>query len=409
MKRYITLLLIFLSFTLNSQVIKEDSKLEKKLVRNYKFKVFTEKIYKKIFKYATIYAAGDIGNSFESPYPDYFVRTNPDNLYAIPEVIDQTQYNPFDYRIGFGIRKLARFDYEIKPKQYYDGTETNKALSAPTAAVQGFEYLLHFEKERQRGDEFTNSRFFIRHTGKHHIIKLEQREEGNVDFKYMSAEARFRLPIGKKLSISAGAIYRTHIKAYGYNPIEIWLNEVDENGFALNPWYSLGYQYGYEDVGYTQTDSYGNQTYDWYWIDSSGEVVANTDVQFRDLIFGQLMNDYNQQVWSTLDAFGEIAPIVGFDYYTYTKNFWMHAYGNWILPYHKYIQGDEKCSYLNRNNWGEGGLVENSTLEQWSDYQAGIIFGWKISKTLGIFIEGEYVKFWDSEIHNSSVGLNLRL
>lgn len=197
MKRYITLLLIFLSFTLNSQVIKEDSKLEKKLVRNYKFKVFTEKIYKEIFKYATIYAAGDIGNSFESPYPDYFVRTNPDNLYAIPEVIDQTQYNPFDYRIGFGIRKLARFDYEIKPKQYYDGTETNKALSAPTAAVQGFEYLLHFEKERQRGDEFTNSRFFIRHTGKHHIIKLEQREEGNVDFKYMSAEARFRLPIGK--------------------------------------------------------------------------------------------------------------------------------------------------------------------------------------------------------------------
>lgn len=171
----------------------------------------------------------------------------------------------------------------------------------------------------------------------------------------------------------------------------------------------MGYQYGYEDVGYTQTDSYGNQTYDWYWIDSSGEVVANTDVQFRDLIFGQLMNDYNQQVWSTLDAFGEIAPIVGFDYYTYTKNFWMHAYGNWILPYHKYIQGDEKCSYLNRNNWGEGGLVENSTLEQWSDYQAGIIFGWKISKTLGIFIEGEYVKFWDSEIHNSSVGLNLRL
>jgi hypothetical protein len=409
MKRYITLLLIFLSFTLNSQVIKEDPKLEKKLVRNYKFKVFTEKIYKKIFKYATIYAAGDIGNSFESPYPDYFVRTNPNNLYAVPEVIDQTQYNPFDYRIGFGIRKLARFDYEIKPKQYYDGTETNKALSAPTAAVQGFEYLLHFEKERQRGDEFTNSRFFIRHTGKHHIIKLEQREEGNVDFKYMSAEARFRLPIGKKLSISAGAIYRTHIKAYGYNPIEIWLNEVDENGFPSNPWYSLGYQYGYEDIGYTQTDSYGNQTYDWYWIDSSGEVVANTDIQFRDLIFGQLMNDYNQQVWSTLDAFGEIAPIVGFDYYTYTKNFWMHAYGNWILPYHKYIQGDEKCSYLNRNNWGEGGLVEDSTLEQWSDYQAGIIFGWKISKTLGIFIEGEYTKFWDSKLHQSSVGLNFRL
>ena len=26
-----------------------------------------------------------------------------------------------------------------------------------------------------------------------------------------------------------------------------------------------------------------------------------------------------------------------------------------------------------------------------------------------IFVEGEYAKFWDSEIYNSSVGLNFRL
>ena len=32
---------------------------------------------------------------------------------------------------------------------------------------------------------------------------------------------------GKKFSLSAGAIYRTHTKAYGYNPIEIWLNETE--------------------------------------------------------------------------------------------------------------------------------------------------------------------------------------
>ena len=33
-------------------------------------------------------------------------------------------------------------------------------LSAPTSAVQGFEYLLHWEKERNRGDVWTNSRYF---------------------------------------------------------------------------------------------------------------------------------------------------------------------------------------------------------------------------------------------------------
>jgi hypothetical protein len=53
--------------------------------------------------------AGDIDNPKENP-KDYFVRTNPDgNLYAPPVVVDGTDYYDFDYRYGFGIRKLARF------------------------------------------------------------------------------------------------------------------------------------------------------------------------------------------------------------------------------------------------------------------------------------------------------------
>jgi hypothetical protein len=47
--------------------------------------------------------------------------------------------------------------------------------------------------------------------------------------------------------------------------------------------------------------------------------------------------------------------------------------------------------------------------EQWEDYQAGLVFGWKLSKSIGVFFEGEYTKFWDSEIYNSSVGLNITL
>ena len=166
MKKLITLIFILISFTLNAQVIDTDPSFENKIVRKYKFKKFVDKLYKDVFKYATVYVAGDVGNAYETQYPDYFIRTNPDNLYAIPQVIDETIYHPFDYRIGFGVRKLARFDYEIKGRNYYDGTENIKALSAPTAAVQGFEYLLHYEQERQRSDVFNNSRYFLRHTGK---------------------------------------------------------------------------------------------------------------------------------------------------------------------------------------------------------------------------------------------------
>ena len=373
---------------------------------------FFKKAYEGIFKYATVYVAGDMREAYETQYPDYFIRTNPDDLYAIPDVIDQTIYHPFDYRIGIGIRKIARFNYELKPN-YIDGSENLIGLSAPIAAVKGLEYLFHYERERERSEEFDNTRYFIRHTGKYHIVKLESRKQGNVNFQYQSAEIRARLPIGQKFGISAGAIARSHQKAYGYNPIEIWLNEtevVNNQEVPKNRWYSLGYYYGYEDelTQYTNLQT-GESFYDWIWRNENGEIVAYGDRDFRDRVFGGLMNRFNREQWDLLDPFAEVAPIVGFDFYHYRSKFWLHAYGNYILPYHHYIKGDEDYSYLHRNNFGKGGLIKDAQKEQWEDYQAGIILGWKISKTLGLFIEGEYIKFWDSEILNSSVGLNFRL
>ena len=391
MKKYLLLALLF-TLNINAQ--------------------FFKKAYEGIFKYATIYVAGDMREAYETQYPDYFIRTNPDDLYAIPDVVDETIYHPFDYRIGIGIRKLARFNYEIKPN-YIDGSENLIGLSAPIAAVKGLEYLFHYERERERSEEFDNTRYFIRHTGKYHIVKLESRKQGNVNFQYQSAEIRARLPIGQKFGISAGAIARSHQKAYGYNPIEIWLNEteiVNNQEVPKNRWYSLGYYYGYEDelTQYTNLQT-GESFYDWIWRNEDGEIVAYGDRDFRDRVFGDLMNRYNREQWDLLDPFAEVAPIVGFDFYHYRSKFWLHAYGNWILPHHKYIKGNVDFSYLHRNSWGKGGHNNLLEGEQWSDYQGGIIAGWKISKTLGLFIEGEYIKFWDSEILNSSVGLNFRL
>ena len=367
---------------------------------------FLQELYKDFLKYGTFYAAGNIGNAKEEQ-PKYFIRTDPENLYAIPDVVDQTIYHPFDYRYGLGIRKLARFDYEIKGQNFYNGKESNVALSAPSAAVQGLEYLLHWEKQRHNGDKFNNKRLFVRHTGNYHIAKFENRESGNVGFKYTSGELRARLPIGKKFSISAGAIYRTHQRPYGYNPVEIWLNETDENGDIVNYWYELGHEYGYEDIFYQMIDwQTGDYYYDWFWRDENGVIVAYTDRDFRDDIMPGLLNRYNQERWAELDPFAEVAPIVGFDFYHYKNNFWLHAYGSWILPYHKYVKGNEDFSYLHRNSWGKGGHNDLLNGEQWSDYQAGLMFGWKVSKALGVFVEGEYTKFWDSEIYGTNFGIN---
>ena len=394
MKKLILLIAVLLSFNAQSQFLKG--------------------LYDDFLKYGTVYAAGNIGNA-KLEQTKYFVRTNPDNLYDIPRVIDQTTYHPNNYRVGVGLRKLARFGYESKPN-FYNGTENNVGLSAPTAAVKGLEYLLHWEKQRVDGNEFNNRRLFVRHTGKYHIGKFESRESGNVGFEYMSGEVRARLPIGNKFSISAGIIYRTHQKAYGYNPIEIWLNEtmIDEYSgeeIPANPWYSLGYEYGFQDAFYSSevynSDGSISQIYNYLWTDGQGNIVAYTDEDFRDRIFGSLMNRFNKEAWAELDPFAEIAPIVGFDFYHYKNNFWLHAYGNWIMPHHSYVEGNEDFSYLHRNSWGKGGHNDLIAGEQWDDYQAGLMFGWKVTKSIGIFVEGEYTRFWDSEIFNSNFGINI--
>ena len=377
---------------------------------------FFSNLYQDFLKYGTVYGAGDISNSIEATEPTYFLRTNQDgSLYSIPEVVDNTPVYPFDYRYGFGIRKLARFNYERKPKNFYDGTEEQLTFSAPTSALPGLEYQFHFEKERWRGEDFTNYRFFIKHTGKHHIVKVQTREVGKINLNYSSAEVRGRLPIGKKFSVSAGAILRGHERAYGYNPVEIWLNETttDEfgNTFPTNQWYGLGREYGYQDVFYTQTSTDYNtgqevETQDWYWVDEDGNQVASSDLDFRERIMPGLMNRFNGEAWDLLDPWMEIAPIVGVDFYHYENRFWLHAYANYILPLHTYVAGEKEFSYLNRNNWGMGGLMQDAELEQWSDYSFGTSLGFKVNKNLGVFVEGEFSKMWDSKLYQTTFGLN---
>jgi len=401
------ILVLIVALLISSPILSQDK--EKKN--------FFKEIYNDFLKYGTVYGAGDMSNSIEAAERSYFVRTSENgSLYDIPEVVDNTPVYPFDYRIGFGIRKLARFSYERKPKNFYDGTENQLAFSAPTSAFKGLEYQIHFENERWRGEKFENHNLFVKHTGKYHIAKIQSREVDKIGLEYFSAEVRGRLPIGEKFSISAGVIARGHERAYGYNPVEIWLNEtVDytnpENGevfeYPANVWYTLGFLYGYTDHYTTSTDvATGVETQDWIWKDADGNIAAYSDIDFRENVFTDLMNRYNGEQWELLDPGVEIAPIVGFDYYHYQNKFWLHAYANYILPFHKYVAGDEEFSYLNRNNWGKGGLMANAELEQWNDYSYGVNFGWKVGKHLGVFVEGEYSKMWDSELFQSTVGIN---
>jgi len=183
--------------------------------------------------------------------------------------------------------------------------------------------------------------------------------------------------------------------------------EPDENGtpYYTNQWYALGFEYGYSDH-FTESTTNGETTEDWIWKDKDDNVVANTDLEFREEVFPSLINRYNREAWDLVDPFIDVAPIVGFDFYHYKNNFWLHTFGNYILPYHQYVKGDQDFSYLNRDNWGAGGLRKDSTPAQWADFSFGTAIGFKATKTLGFFIEGEYAKNWDSRLFQTTFGIN---
>ncbi|BCU97827.1 MAG: hypothetical protein CM15mV19_0630 [uncultured marine virus] len=46
-----------------------------------------------------------------------------------------------------------------------------------------------------------------------------------------------------------------------------------------------GFLYGYDDIFYQSQDELGNDMYDWYWINAQGDIVAYTDLQFRETVF----------------------------------------------------------------------------------------------------------------------------
>ena len=40
------------------------------------------------------------------------------------------------------------------------------------------------------------------------------------------------------------------------------------------------------------------------------------------------------------------------------------------------------------------------------DLDLGLVTGWKITKSLGIFIEGTYLRYWEKPIYECKLGFN---
>ena len=322
---------------------------------------------KKVFKFATFYGAVNGGNSISDI-----------DIYSVTNGLEtQTIKTPFDYSLTFGIRKIARLGYENRANTFYNGTEKSFSDNATIGKIKGFEFLFELDYTRQQGINFLNQQHFLRYVADKWIAKVEYVQDGFADIEYFEASQRYRYKIGRKLSFNIGTVQRLS-EPYGFNPLEEWILS---NG-------NLHYTQLALQEGYTiEFDGQGGET---YYNPSGGLVAENTQI-WEGVVIPQVLADYTEKKRNALDQTLQHSLVVGFDFYHFTDNFWVHSWGN-LIPYH-YNNKDE-YSYHTYN----GG--------QWLDYSGGLIFGYRFNKSLGIFLEGKYNKYWNRNWHDFSFGLN---
>ena len=320
---------------------------------------------KEKFKFSTFYGAVSGGTSVSDV--DVFSVSN--------GLQTSTVKTPFDYNVAFGVRKIARFGYENKANTFYDGTETSYGDAATIGKVTGLEFLFEIDYKRQEGVEYLDQNHFIRQVSNWYILKGEYLQDGFADIEYFEVSERYRYKVNNKLSLNIGASQRLS-EPYGYNPLDEWLLS---NG-------GLHYTYLAIQEGYN-VDVFNSE-----YIDPKGDIVATSVEVWEEVVIPQVLADYVERKRNELDRKMQQSLVIGFDYYYYQKDFWLHSWGN-LMPWH-YDDGGS-FSYHNYNNG-----------KQWYDYSGGLIFGYKINKQIGTFVEGKYNKYWNREWYDFKFGIN---
>ena len=322
-----------------------------------------EQFCKRTFKFSTFYAAASGGTSLSNV--DVYSVSN-----GLSTSVVQT---PFDYNLAFGIRKIARFGYENKANTFYDGTETSWSDAANIGKVSGLEFLFEVDYKRQEGVSYLDQNHFIRYVGDWYILKGEYLQDGFADIEYFETSERYRYNLGK-LSFNIGAAQRMS-EPYGYNPLDDWLLD---NG-------NIHYTYLAIQEGYN-IDVYNSE-----YMDPDGNVVATSSEVWEEVVIPDVLANYTERKRNELDKKIQHSLVIGFDFYHYKKDFWFHSWAN-ILPWH-YDNGNEYAYH----KYNDG---------QWLDYSGGLIFGYKLNKHLGTFIEGKYNKYWNREWYDFKCGIN---
>ena len=400
-----------------------------------------EGAFSNFFKYSTVYA----GFNLTSPmyqgdrYKLVPVDENGNPSWGSTTVIvqkDERELKP-DFDLSFGIRKIARFNYEPKRGvknagvggDWYKGNgQENPNEAATVGRVKGFEYLVKYSENRRWDEQFKSQEYFLRYLGDWFLVKLKYQNQELEDLRYGQGDLRFRKEFinggNSSFNVSVGIGGRTH-PAYGFAPTVI-----DSSWYTSAWWEFAADEFGVDDRGYqgdTDGDGIGDGGmaiyddatgeyvgyvgWDYRWFDADGNLMAMSDREFYQYHFPRLLERWFDDQLKGLGNQREVSVSVGLDWYQYTENFWIHAWGS-LYPYH---YGLDKYSYHNASAWKEHEeegkppeefMFMDPMWHDWYDYDLGAVIGFKLQENLGFYVEGKYLNYWERPAYDIKVGLN---
>ena len=300
--------------------------------------------------------------------------------------VETTEETELGYNLSIGVRKLARFKYQSKGKNFYDGSEKNLSDVATIGNLSGWEYLVKYSSIRSFGEEFVDSESWVRYLGDNFVVKASYANFGRQDLEFAQLDARWRKPVGNNWNFSLGGNFRGH-PAYGLFPFNDWL--AGSNG----QWWTLAYDYGYVDE-YWFEDINQNGIQDpgefggYEWFDENGELIAETDDEFYEYYYGDLITLYNEEQVDALGWQYEASLVLGVDYYLYDRQYWVHGWAS-VMPFSK-------------------GLTDYAFVYEKGDidFDIGIVAGYKLNRNFGIFGEGRYLRYWGIDSYEIKAGIN---
>tara|TARA_B110000444_G_scaffold184988_1_gene174028 strand:+ start:106 stop:1272 length:1167 start_codon:yes stop_codon:yes gene_type:complete len=352
----------------------------------------------KLFKNLSFYVSGNM----ESPLvesTDYNLIQSDSGFYLNPirgqqyNLTDATEINDANYRFTIGFKKMSKFKYN-EDDRYNSGNSISK--SAPISAKNGLEYSASYSLIRNRGKEYSATKLNMRYLGNRFVTKAEYIDYQDVKLKLYGVDFRARFKL-KKLNFTTGVVHRVH-PAYGINPFE------DDFG-GINDLTELATAIGYQADSYLYIDPNGDNaldlgdSFDFQFFDENGELVAGSVAEFFDVYFEEIVTDYN---YSKLKYKGnqlELSAIFGLSYYTYKNDFWFHGWLD-VLPFHLGLS-DYSFDY--------DAVEDSKILPSQFDWDLGLVFGTKLSKNVGIYLEGKHQRFWNIYNYNLQLGFKIKM